>query len=416
MPSTLALISNLFTDPHQRATAISVWLSCFMGGMVVGPLVGGVMLAHAWWGSVFLLALPVMALLFVAAPLLPEYRDPDPGRLDLASVGLSLAAILPVIYGLKEIARHGVEAASVVAIGVGLAVGWAFVRRQLSLSYPLIDVRLFSRPAFSSAVGINVAGGMVMAGSFLLISLYLQLVLDLSPIQAGLWLVPGQIVMIAASLATPHLAKRFKTSHVMTAGMLIGAAGFALLTQTDSAERWWCRYAAGDGARIRPCAPRESRMPTSLIINLIVGSVPPAKAGAASAISETSGEFGIALGVALVGSLSTALYRAGLMLPTGVPDAAADQARESLGGAAAVADDLPAGLASDLLDNAREAFTSGIGVVSTIGAAGLPGDGSGDVHPVQGRRRCDRMTASQSTRCQSGACIGRRAARARARR
>ena len=191
MPSTLALISNIFRDPHQRGVAIGVWMSCFMGGMTIGPLVGGILLENFWWGSAFLLGVPAMLVLLVAAPLLlPEYRDTKAGSIDLTSVALSLAAILPVIYGLKELAKDGVQQHSVLAVGIGVAFGVAFARRQLRLADPLLDLRLFASRAFSVTLSINLFAGALMGGSFLLATLYLQLVQGLSPLHAGLWLVP----------------------------------------------------------------------------------------------------------------------------------------------------------------------------------------------------------------------------------
>ena len=168
--------------------AIAVWMASFMGGMTVGPLVGGVLLEQFWWGAAFLLGVPVMVLLLVTAPvLLPEYRDPDAGRLDLASVALSLAGILPVIYGLKVLATHGWDTSALVAIAVGVAFAVVFCRRQRQLADPLLDLDLFRNRAFSTALSIGLGGGIVMAGTFLLLSVYLQLVEGLTPLHAGLW-------------------------------------------------------------------------------------------------------------------------------------------------------------------------------------------------------------------------------------
>ena len=202
MPSTLALISNMFHDPQQRGVAIAVWMTCFMGGMCVGPLVGGVLLESFWWGSAFLLGVPVMALLLVTAPiLLPEYRDPAAGRLDLVSVALMLAAVIPVIYGLKELAQYGAAVVPAVAIAVGAAFCVVFVRRQRRLAHPLLDLNLFRHRTFSVALSSGLVGGVVMAGTFLLATQYLQMVEGLSPLYAGLWLVPMNVAMAVATMA-----------------------------------------------------------------------------------------------------------------------------------------------------------------------------------------------------------------------
>ena len=291
MPSTLALITNMFRDEHQRGVAIAVWMCSFMGGMTIGPLVGGVLLENFWWGSAFLLGVPIMALLLVAAPvLLPEFRDADAGHLDLTSVALSLATILPIIYGLKELARQGLAPLQAAAMVVGLGFGALFLRRQRRLASPLVDLELFRSRSFSAAIGVNLGGGVVMAGSFLLITLYLQLVVGLSPLRAGLWLVPMNLAMVASTMLAPQLARRFRPAFLMASGLLIAAAGLALLTQVD----------ATDGLPVVvvgfTLASIGIAIPTALGVNLIMGSAPPEKAGSASGISETSGEFGIALG------------------------------------------------------------------------------------------------------------------------
>ena len=158
MPSTLALISNMFKDPKQRAVAIAVWMSCFMGGTAIGPVVGGVMLQVFWWGSVFLIGVPVMVVLLVASPLLlPEYRDRSAGRLDLASVALSLATILPIIYGLKELAKDGLAVGPLAAIAAGAVVGVVFLRRQRRLDDPMLDLTLFQNRSFSAGLGVMLA-------------------------------------------------------------------------------------------------------------------------------------------------------------------------------------------------------------------------------------------------------------------
>ena len=365
MPSTLALISNMFRDARQRASAIGVWMSCFMGGMTVGPLVGGVLLENFWWGSAFLLGVPVMVILLVTAPiLLPEYRDTSAGRIDLTSVALSLAAILPVVYGIKELAKHGWSAAAVVAIVTGAAVGTAFVHRQRRLEHPLLDLRLFANRTFASALTIQLGGGIVMGGTFLFVTLYLQMVVGLSPLEAGLWLIPPNLAMVAGFVSAPILARRFRPAHVMAGGLVLAAIGYVLLTQVGAVGG---RPVLITGFVL---ATVGIALPTALVTDLVVGSAPPEKAGSAASISETGGELGIALGVATLGSLGAAVYRGrvGESIGAGVPGAAADSARESLEGAINAAAQLPAAAGAELLDLARAAYTTALNSVALLGA------------------------------------------------
>ena len=363
MPSTMALIRNMFRDPRQMAGAIGIWFTCFMGGMTLGPLVGGALLTTFWWGSAFLLGVPFMALLLVAGPvLLPEYRDPAAGRLDLTSVAMSLAAILPVIYGLKEIARTGWHIGSAAAVVAGALVGVAFVRRQRRLADPLLDVRLFANRAFRSALAIALATGIVMAGVTLMSVLYLQAVRGLSPLHAGLWLIPQNIAMVAGMNLVPRLGRRIRPARLMAAGLLLGAVG--LLVQTGTATGGLGAVVVGltlAGAGISPAM--------ALTLNLILGSAPAEKAGSAASLYETSGEFGVALGVAALGSLAAVVYRAELTIPPGTPAAAASAAHQGITAATAAAGDLPSGLGADLLEAVRTAFTAGLAAVAGVGAA-----------------------------------------------
>jgi len=363
MPSTMALIRNMFPDPKQMAAAIGVWFACFMGGMTPGPLVGGALLSTFWWGSAFLLGVPFMVLLLVAGPvLLPEYRDTAAGRLDLTSVALSLGAILPVIYGLKEIARTGWRPTPVVAVVAGTVIGVLFVRRQRRLADPLLDLRLFANRSFRSALATMLATGIVMAGATLMSTLYLQAVRGLSPLHAGLWLVPQNVAMAAGSMVAPALARQIRPAYVMAAGLVV--AGFGLLVQTQAGPTGGIPAVVVGltlaGVGISPAM--------ALTMNLIMGATPPERAGSAASLSETSGEFGVALGVAALGSLATVVYRSHLAVPAGAPDAADHAARQGITAALTTAQHLPGPLGADLLDAARTAFTAGLDTVAGVGA------------------------------------------------
>jgi MFS transporter, DHA2 family, multidrug resistance protein len=203
-PSTLSLIFHMFPDPKQRSVAIGFWIGAFSAGAAIGPVLGGMLLELFWWGSVFLLALPVMAALLILGPrVLPEFRDPAAGRLDLPSAGLSVAAVLAVIYGLKEIAQDGLAWPAALCVLAGLAIGVGFVRRQRRLADPMIDVGLFKLGRFNAALATNFLAIFVAVGYFLFVAQYLQLVLGLSPLQAGLWSLPSALGSSSAPSSAP---------------------------------------------------------------------------------------------------------------------------------------------------------------------------------------------------------------------
>ncbi|MEE1758246.1 MFS transporter [Streptomyces sp. SP17KL33] len=363
MPSTLSLISTMFQDARQRTFAIGVWMTCFSVGSTLGPLLGGLLLGHFWWGSVFLLSVPVMLLLLAMGPvLLPEARDPAPGRLDLASAALSLAAVLGVVYGLKKLAEDGFGGRAVLILAVGLAVAAAFVVRQRRLAEPFLDLRLFARPGFSASLMTMTLGILAMAGTQLFVTQYLQLVEGLSPLVAGLWMIPGALGLIAGTNLGPAVARRVRPAFVVGSGLLVAAAGYGALSQVPSSSGL-ALLVTGNFAVGLGLGPMMT-----LSTDLILNSAPPEKAGAASAMSETSGELGMALGIAVIGSVGNAVYRSEVTgaVPAGAPTEAAEGARDTLGGAVDLAARLPEAAGADLLDAARAAFTEGLHVNAAI--------------------------------------------------
>ncbi|MGP3949270.1 MFS transporter [Streptomyces sp. 7N604] len=366
MPSTLSLIRHMFPDSAQRGVAIGTWMTSFMVGGAIGPLVGGALLERFWWGSAFLLGVPVMMLLLLLGPvLLPEYRAPEAGRLDLVSVLLSLAAVLPGVYGIKQLAEHGVDWSAGAAFLVGLALGVVFVRRQRALRDPLVDLRLFSDRTFSTALTTQTLGVFAMAGTQLFIGQYLQLVVGLSPLQAGLWTLPSTAAGIVGAMLAPAAVRRIRPAAVMGIGLLLSAVGFAAMTQVtpDSGLTLLISAFVVLSVGLGPTM--------TLTTDMMVGSAPPERAGAASAISETGSEFGLSMGLAVIGSVGTAVYgtQANDAVPEGVPARAAEAARETLGGAVNAARTLPEGLAEQLLAGTRAAFTSGLHATAAIGCA-----------------------------------------------
>jgi MFS transporter, DHA2 family, multidrug resistance protein len=307
-----------------------------------------------------------MALLLALGPfLLPEYRDPAAGRPDLASAALSLAAVLAAVYGLKQLAQDGLGWAPALSVLAGLAVGAVFVRRQRRLADPLLDLRLFANRAFSASLVTNTLSFFVGFGILLFVAQYLQLVLGLSPLQAGLWMLPSSAAFIVGSLLAPLLVRRARPAVAIVAGLVVSAAGFALLARVDAAAGLALLVAASVVFSLG-LAPVDT-----LAADLTVGAAPPERAGAASALSETSAELGGALGIAVLGSVGTAVYRGQMTdaIPAGTPPPAAEAARDTLGGAVAAAGDLPAQVGAALLDAARQAFTQGLQVTAAVSAA-----------------------------------------------
>ncbi|MEU9335238.1 MFS transporter [Streptomyces sp. NPDC048290] len=362
MPSTMALLRTLFTDPGQRARAIALWSTVMTAGVALGSVMSGVLVEHFWWGSVFLVNLPAMALLLVAGPLLlPEARDPRPGPFDWPSVPLSIAAVLPVIYGLKELAAHGWNVRYVVAITVGLLFAALFVHRQRTTPSPMISPALFRGRGFSAALSLNLIALFGMMGSAYFTTQYLQSVLGKGALEAALWaLLPSVPIGIAAPAAAHLVHQGVHRAQVVTAGFLVAAAGYALLALAGTDSLWLVLAACGVLASGITVA-------LSQMVDLALGTVPVERAGSASSLLETSAEFGGALGMAVLGSIGAAVYRAG------IPATAPPEAAETLGGALAVAARLPAETSDALTTAAREAFTDGMRAASVAAAILLVG-------------------------------------------
>lgn len=365
-PSTLSLIRNMFLDPKERTFAIGIWISSFSAGGAIGPLVGGVLLTWFWWGSVFLIAVPVMVALVVLAPLLlPEYRDPDAGRLDLVSAAMSLAAVIATIYGMKRIAEAGVGVESLLAILVGAAVLGAFVVRQRRLADPLVDLALFSSPAFGAALAVNVLGFFAAFGIFLLTAQYLQLVLGLSPLIAGICSAPSALGFIAGSMFAPRLLAHARTAFVMAAGYAVAAAGFLLLAHAAGTQSLPL-VVAGYFVLSLGLGPVFT-----LATDLIIGTVSPEKAGSAAGLAETSSEFGGALGIAVLGSIVTLVYRGTLTLPADLGDSTVERARDTIGAAVAEAHAIGGATGEAITMAAQAAYSDAFQIAALAGAAGL---------------------------------------------
>ncbi len=364
-PSTLSLIVNMFPNENERNRAIGIWGTAFSVGGLIGPVIGGVLLEYFHWGSVFLINVPIMLGLLAVAPfLLPEYKTGGGGRLDLASVALSLATVLPVIYGLKEMAAYGLSFEPLIAIALGLAFGALFIRRQKALADPMIDLALFKVPAFNASLLVNLAGVFFVFGIWFFQNQYLQLVLGLSPLHAGLWSLIPSLVFTYMSLNAWKVTERFGATRSVVWGLVIFAAGAASMGVSSWAQSL---YGVLGSSMIIGLGFVPVILTTT---GLIVGSAPPERAGAASAMSETSAEFGGALGVALLGSLGTFIYRA-MMTGTTLPPSAAAAGKSTLGGAVEEAKELAAGTDMAWLESARNAFATGFAATCFLAAVAL---------------------------------------------
>ncbi|MGW5439562.1 MFS transporter [Nocardia asteroides] len=346
LPSSLALISSLFPDVRERATAIGIWTAFFAGGSAVGPIIGGVLLHHFWWGSVFLINIPVLAILLLFGPfLLPEHRSAALGPLDLPSVALSIGGILPVVYGIKHIAAEGFDITSLViaAIGAGLLV--VFVRRQRQLAEPLLDLSLFTRPLFRVAIGASLVGMMSLAALSYLTSVYLQSVTGRDPLQAALLGIPMAIAVFVFSMSGARVGRALGVRATFTLALAMSAVGNLMLlgVGVDGGLIWYLvgSAVAGIGYGIS----------FTLVSDVAVSAVPAERAGSAVGISETSFELGNALGLALLGSVAALVFRSG------------GEFGDTLGETVA-----EAGGDTALIDAARESFVTGMHVATAGGA------------------------------------------------
>jgi DHA2 family multidrug resistance protein-like MFS transporter len=358
----MALVRTMFTDPAQRTKAIGVWSGVMTAGIALGSVMSGVLVEHFWWGSVFLVNLPAMLLLLLLGPvLLPESRTPGPGRFDLLSVPLSMAAVLPVIYGLKELASEGWNVRYAMSVTVGLLFAALFVHRQRTAASPLISPELFRGRGFSPAVVLNLVAAFGMMGSAYFTTQYIQSVLDNSPLEAALWsLLPSVPIGLAAPVGAHLVQRGVPRAYVVGGGFAVSSCGYVMLALTGT-DSLWLLLAA--------CAVLACGIVTvmSQVADLALSAAPVEKAGAASSLLETGTEFGGALSMAFLGSIGTAVYR------HEIPDSAPAAARETLGGALAVADRLPGRAGDALATAAREAFTSGMHTAAVTGAVLLAG-------------------------------------------
>lgn len=366
MPATLSIIRNVFADANERRIAIAVWATGFSAGAALGPIVGGFLLEHFYWGSVFLMALPILVPFLILAPMtVPESKDPNPSPVDPLSILLIMVGMTGITYGLTHTSENGFDAVAISTILGGLVFIVLFVLRQLNREkndiQPMLDVRLFRNPVFTGAIAANMISMMVAVGFIYFASQHLQLVSGLAPMYAGMLLVPGTVATMIAGLTIARVASRFHPAQIVAFGLALNAAAFAVLAFLGAHQDVviiLIFIVLGTGIGISQTISND----------LMLSSVPPRKAGAASAISETSYEMGTVLGTVIMGGILTSVYRANVVVPSGLDESLADHAHETLGGAVSVASRVGGEQANQLLSSAFAAFDSGVVLSSAFSA------------------------------------------------
>ncbi|MEY9870762.1 EmrB/QacA subfamily drug resistance transporter [Streptacidiphilus sp. MAP12-33] len=367
MPSTLSLVRNAFTDPKERTMAMGIGGGVGAAGFALGPVVGGPLLDHFWWGSVFLINVPVMAVVILSGSfLLVESRNPNPGPIDWRSVPLSCLGVVSTVYALKTAARDGLARPDVwITAVLGLALLAAFALRQRRTAHPLVDLDLLRSRGFSGAIGANTLSIFALAAQSLAASLYFQDVRGYSPMGTGFALLLGPLGAMVTGPLCPVAVQALGRARAVGIGLLLMAGScFGYLLVGVATDYW-----------VMGAVMFVSGLGIGLVFGIsgdtMLASAPKERAGAASAVESTATELGGALGIAVLGSLLTAVYRHRLTLPAGLSEQAASAAHESVGGAVAVAPGLPAPVGHALTTVAQQAYVDGFHAVVAAGGVVL---------------------------------------------
>ncbi|WP_086728107.1 MFS transporter [Streptomyces carpinensis] len=366
MPATLSILRQVFPDRRERALAIGVWSAVAAVGAAVGPLLGGFLLEHFWWGSVFLVNIPLMLVsLPVGRLLLPESTGERDGPWDVVGALMAAVGLFGVVLGVKRLGGGGpvLSVLTMAPLAVGAVLLVVFARRQRRRTHPLVDLRMFARPAFSTAVGCIVLAMLALVGLELIAAQYLQLVLGLSPLQTGLRLLPLTFAAMAAGLLGARILRRFGPRWMVCAGFCLTAAAVVVLTamggRDDAGLLLFGFVLLGFGLETTLFGAYES----------MLSEAPAARAGGAAAIGETSYQLGAGMGIALLGTVMNAAYAPGLARVPGVPADASGAASHSLGEAYEVAERLGGPAGDALRRAARDSFVHGLHVTLLVSAA-----------------------------------------------
>ncbi len=353
LPASMALLGGLFTDEKARIQAMGAMMTVFLGGMAIAPFVGGVLLDHFWWGSVFLMGVPVMAVTIVLVPrLIPESKSETPAPLDLTSGVLSVTAVLGLVFALKRAVNSGFDAQVLAALVVGLVLGTVFIRRQSALAHPLLDLELLTRPRVRRTLSALFLTALLMGGTSLFFNLYLQEVHGLRPLQAAWWMLPSMVSMIAAANLGPLLNRRFSQRIVVVSMMSLMVAGFALYAVAPISAAGLPIVAVGGSL-----ATFGIGAAFPMLMDGVMSAAPPERAASSASMAQLANELGIALGLSVLGSLGTVVYR----LQLGLPGSTAEQS---------VIDGVREGHHDPaLLASVKDAFTDSFHVVGLVGIA-----------------------------------------------
>ncbi|KUL33865.1 transporter [Streptomyces sp. NRRL F-4489] len=373
MPATLSILRQVFPDRRERAVAIGMWSAVAAVGAAVGPVLGGFLVENFWWGSVFLINIPMMAAMFLIGRwLLPESRGERNGPWDLLGAVIAAFGVLGIVFGVKRLGSGApvVGVTTLLPIAVGTVLLVLFVRRQRRRAHPLIDMRLFARPAFGTSIGCIVLAMLALVGLQLIAVQYLQLVLGLSPLETGLRMLPLVFAAMAAGLTGSKVLQALGPRVMVSAGFTLTAIAVLSLTAMGTHDRFWQLSLGfvllGFGFQSTLFGAYES----------MLSEAPAAQSGGAAALGETAYQLGAGIGVALLGSVMNAAYAPGLSRVDGVSAGASRSASHSLGEAYKVAAGLGEHARQALRLAARDAFVHGLrvtlvasGVLLLVGAA-----------------------------------------------